>query len=1273
MSSQPTLCTKIVSLFCFLLITTSAYSFTFETLYSFSGSNQGPNSRMIQTANGNFYGSSGYVPALEPGSLFEFSTNGTFNIIRAGIGYNSGMIQGTDGYFYGTGPAAGPGDGAVFKITAEGGGGDLYVFSSSGTNGADPVGGLVEAADGDFYGTTQNGGVYNWGTIFKITSAGILTTLHSFDYTNGANPASELIQGTDGNFYGTTRTGGASEHGTVFKMTPSGIFTLLHSFSGADGNGPDAALTQGTDGYFYGTTMDGGESNKGTVFKMTAGGVLTILHSFNSTNGARPRCKLVESPGGNYYGTTRGGGTNGGNGTIFKITPAGVLTSLFSCSSSEEEPVAGLTLASDGYFYGTTSFGGTNFWGSIFRFSDDAISSFTFLPASGPGQTTVIIIGSNFTGTTNVSFNGIAASFTVNSDTQITATVPCSATTGPITLAKPSGTAISSGNFVVVAPAPAITGFAPPSGPVGASVTVNGTNFNCATSVKFNGVNATTFTVNSSLQITATVPLGATTGKISVTTPGGTFVSAANFTVSPKIVSFSPLDGHPADPVTLLGFNFTGATSVKFNGVTASFTVISPTEINAIVPIAATTGPITVTSPSGTATSATAFKVLPKINSFNPTSGHAGTIVTINGLRLNDATNASFNGVSASNIISVSSTSVKVVVPNGATTGKISVATTAGAALSIPDFIVLPDTTGPTLILTDPKSLIAYTDASLQISGTAFDSGSIQEISYNHNNTGFVPASKSFVGDMQPTNWNSTITLIPGTNSLVVRATDLAVNITSKNVVFFYHTASPFTLVTNIVPLPDAAFFATNKIAELIATQTTYGQPTNEALLNVGRTYKLMAKDLAYTFYILSNWTATWQGQPTPVILQTNNPNLSFTMRSNMTVQANYITNPLVKYHGTYDGLFYESSGIRHESSGFMSLKVTPKFGVTGRVYINGDTISFSGKLNIDGTYNQWISRVNYGKPGLWVNAALDLAGGTETFAGTVAEVAGVVTNWTADLLTDRYHWTTNAGQEALQYTNAYTMILPAFANNADGPIGYSHWGLSIDKAGNIKHGFSYAADQLTYKPQFVSTRVSKDGMWPFYAPLYKVKDQIVTLPAKVLTNSESHGSMIGWLTFAPNTNAFAGNTNLSPQGEISWIKKYWTNATYVNGFTNQAAVLSSRQLAAGVTTNRIYNFTNAFVVCLEGNLLNPFTNIVFLKTNNAMIVTNKPGINLFTISADAKAGKMAGKFNHPDNTNAVTKWWGVMLQDYNFGRGTFVGTNATEGLSGQVLLDPRD
>jgi hypothetical protein len=241
------------------------------------------------------------------------------------------------------------------------------------------------------------------------------------------------------------------------------------------------------------------------------------------------------------------------------------------------------------------------------------ITSFT--PTSGPVGTQVDIQGTNLTGATSVTFNGTAdPSFVVNSATDITAHLPPGATTGPISVTTPSGTGTSTDNFTVSTPPPTISSFTPTSGPAGTTVSITGTGFTGASSVTFGGVPATNLTLNSDTSITATVPSGATTGPIAVTTPGGTGTSTATFTLTtppPTITSFSPSSGHVAQQVTITGSNLTGASSVKLGNTPAKFAVNSQTKITATVPtIPYGSYKWSVTTPAGTATSTSYFHVV---------------------------------------------------------------------------------------------------------------------------------------------------------------------------------------------------------------------------------------------------------------------------------------------------------------------------------------------------------------------------------------------------------------------------------------------------------------------------------------------------------------------------------------------------------------------------------------------------------------------------------------------------------------------------------------
>jgi uncharacterized repeat protein (TIGR03803 family) len=285
-----------------------------------------------------------------------------------GYGPAASLIQATDGNLYGTTQSGFLG-GTIFKMSLAGTLTTLYNFYSQ-PDGQWPTDALVQATDGNFYGTTTYGGANGLGTVFKLTPNGTLTTLHSFTGPDGYWPYAGLVQATDGNFYGTTPYGAANGWGTVYRITPAGALTTLHSFSGSDGERPSAGLIQATDGNLYGTTPDGGANGGGTVFKITLSGTLTTLYNFcsqaNCTDGAGSSAALVQGSDGNFYGTA-GGGTYG-DGIVFRITPSGTLTTLHSFAFSDgADPVAALVQATDGNFYGTTAEGGASDYGTVFR------------------------------------------------------------------------------------------------------------------------------------------------------------------------------------------------------------------------------------------------------------------------------------------------------------------------------------------------------------------------------------------------------------------------------------------------------------------------------------------------------------------------------------------------------------------------------------------------------------------------------------------------------------------------------------------------------------------------------------------------------------------------------------------------------------------------------------------------------------------------------------------------------------------------------------------
>jgi uncharacterized repeat protein (TIGR03803 family) len=268
----------------------------------------------------------------------------------------SALLQASDGNYYGTTGGGGSGYGSIFQLTPAGTLTTMYTFASAtgnaqlpGPDGAAPFA-LTQGADGNFYGTTSMGGTndlpYGGGTFFRITPAGVLTTLYSFTMSDGYSPRGSLLQASDGNFYGVTNEGGSGLYGTLFQITPSGTLTVLHNFSLVDEGMPMGGLVQGADGNLYGCASH-------IVYKLTLAGVFTSFYTFS---GSGPSGPLIIGSDGNFYGTT--------SETIFQLAPAGVLKTIYGFSSTQGTQPGALLQASDGNFYGLLQNIGP---GTIFR------------------------------------------------------------------------------------------------------------------------------------------------------------------------------------------------------------------------------------------------------------------------------------------------------------------------------------------------------------------------------------------------------------------------------------------------------------------------------------------------------------------------------------------------------------------------------------------------------------------------------------------------------------------------------------------------------------------------------------------------------------------------------------------------------------------------------------------------------------------------------------------------------------------------------------------
>jgi uncharacterized repeat protein (TIGR03803 family) len=459
--------------------------------------------------------------------------------------------------------------------------------SFNGANGAYPEASLIQGLNGNFYGTTFEGGSSNNGTVFKITPGGTLTTLYSFCAQSncGDLPYGGLVLGTDGKFYGTTVGGGTNcgGCGTVFAIAPEGQLTTLYSFCSLtycrDGGSPYAALVQATNGNFYGTTTYSGAKGHGTVFEITAGGAMTRLSNFDGSDGDFPEARLVQATNGKLYGATFYGGSyggpncaNNGCGTLFEMTPGGRRNTLYTfclqttCTDGSN-PVAGLVQATNGNLYGTTEYGGANCvsqggCGTVFEITAGGKLTTLYSFCSQPGCTDGEMPIAGLVQASDGNFYGPTAAGGANSG--------CRQGCGTIFRITPNGTLTTLYNFC------SQSGCADGSYPYGGLLQATGGRFYGTTLDVGTSNFGTVFSLDLGL---------------------------------PPFIETLPVSGKLGTKVIILGRDIKGATSVAFNGTSASFRVVSNTEIKTSVPKGATTGAVKVTTPNGKLKSNVPFQV----------------------------------------------------------------------------------------------------------------------------------------------------------------------------------------------------------------------------------------------------------------------------------------------------------------------------------------------------------------------------------------------------------------------------------------------------------------------------------------------------------------------------------------------------------------------------------------------------------------------------------------------------------------------------------------
>ena len=446
---------------------------TLTTLVSFSnGNGANPLAALTLGNDGDFYGttygggSSGY------GTVFRVTTNGTLTTLVSfngsdGASPSAGLTLGNDGNFYGT--TTWDLGGTVFRVTTNGTLTVLVRFNNA--NGAQPYAGLTLGSDGNFYGTAVSGGndneLFQWGmgTVFRVTTNGTLTVLTAFNFTNGARPFAGLTLGNDGNFYGTTYQGGTTNFaytygmGAVFRVTTNGTLTTVVSFNFTNGASPAAALTLGNDGNFYGTTYYGGSSNYGTVFRLLLSPVITVQPQSQTNSAGATLTFLVNATGLNpvsYQWQKNGSNLTDGSEISGSSTSSLTVTNVSQCDLGAYAVVV------------------TNAFGAVSS-SNATLSMYPYIdiPFSGAitywGQTNTLSVGAWGTGPLYYQWfqNGVAIEDATNQDLTLTSIQATNGGLYSVVVSSALGSVTNAPAQVVVEPAGVSLGFSP-------TITING-------------------------------------------------------------------------------------------------------------------------------------------------------------------------------------------------------------------------------------------------------------------------------------------------------------------------------------------------------------------------------------------------------------------------------------------------------------------------------------------------------------------------------------------------------------------------------------------------------------------------------------------------------------------------------------------------------------------------------------------------------------------------------------------------------------------------------
>jgi Immunoglobulin domain/Divergent InlB B-repeat domain/Bacterial Ig domain len=504
--------------------------------------------------------------------------------------------------------------------------------------------------------------------------------------------------------------------------------------------------------------------------------------------------------------------------------------------------------------------------------------------------------------------------------------------------------------------------------------------------------------------------------------------------------------------------------------------------------------------------------------------------------------------------------------------------------------ISVQDLTEPVLKIASPQdSFVRSAVDSITLTGAASDDVGLASISYQHNGGSWLPM-------VVANDWSFNSPLYPGTNEFLFQAVDLVGNVSAiQRVVIFHVVTQPLDLA--------------------ISGEGAVSGATNRQWLEIGRSYSLVATPKPGNYF--SNWVANG--------VVVSGQTLNFLMQSNTVIQANFVANSFLGLQGTYSGLFYDPSIPVHESSGFLTFKVTDKGGFSGKVILAGTSYSLSGQFGLDLHAQQTVNRA---LPNLPIVVDLQLASGSH-------QVTGSINNGIQTVPLDGYRSTFHATlNPATNFAGKFSMIFSGGSDLATYPFGYGCGVIAINTAGGVQFKGVLAEGS----PFTAKAPLAANGQWAFYVPLYR-----------------GRGSLFGWMTLAKSS------TN-DVQGLFLWTKPGIAGAFYACGFTNELTAQGSRYTVPGYGVP-VLSLSNAVVLLKGGNLVSPMTNDVVLTPLNKVIFVSTNTQKL-ALTLSTSSGLISGSFINPQ-TLKKSSIKGVILQKQNAGAGFFLGTNQ----SGSVFL----